>query len=42
MEGGVNKQGEVITVGDININALDWNKEKSERTKHDNYLNSVV
>ena len=30
-----NLTGEVITVGDINLNAMDWNKNQSEHSKHD-------
>lgn len=36
------KKNEVITVGDINLNSIDWNKEVQERTDHDKSLDKLV
>ena len=37
-----NDNNEVITIGDINLNALDWDKEFKDRTQHDKSLKKLV
>ena len=37
-----NMIGEVITVGDMNLNVLDWDKDEKDRSNHDKSLNSLT